>query len=764
MSLKLLESRWSFITRPEVLYSIAASEVVLKKYAIRFALGILVMLVFLGHIAHFWQIPLVSLVDAYLYDARLRLSAPKTVDDRVVIVDIDEKSLSEIGRWPWGRDTVSLLVRQLTDHYKVAVVGFDVVFAEPDDSSGLKVLEKIGRKELRDDREFQGALRGLRQTLDYDRQFAETLKGRPVVLGYYFSDQADARKSGALPPPAFSASDFRGRSMGITQWKGYGANLPAFQNVVAGSGHFNPLVDFDGVSRRVPLLVEHEGHYYEALSLAMLRLKLGNAVLRPGFPDDHSGIEWLEVASGSKRLHIPVDEQVAALIPYRGFERSFPYISAVDVLQGRVAPEKLEGRIVVVGTSAPGLMDLRATPVGATYPGVEIHANLVAGMLDGTIKEKPFYAMAIEALQFILLGGLLAFLLPLLSPLRATLLASASLLLAIGFNYFLWRSANLVVPLASFILMTLIIYAIDAAWGYFVESRAKRQFTDLFGQYVPPELVDEMAKNPETYSMDGKKEELTVLFSDVRGFTTISEGLDPGELAQLMNAYLGKMTVVIRNHRGTLDKYIGDAIMAFWGAPVGNTEHARQAVLTALAMQRALRELDEPFKARGWPQLHIGVGINTGTMTVGDMGSPVRKAYTVMGDAVNLASRLEGITKQYGVGIIAGETTRAAVKDVLFREIDRVRVKGKDEPVAIFEPLGQGDEVAEAVRGELKLWQQALRLYRAQDWDGAELQLVNLLQRSPECKLYKVYVERIAHYRANPPGASWDGVTTFETK
>lgn len=735
----------------------------MKKFTIRYLLGTLVLLAFIGHAAYWWRIPFVSVVDAYLYDVRVRLSAPGTVDERIVVVDLDEKSLAEVGRWPWGRDKVSALVTQLTDHYHAAVVGFDVVFAEPDQSSGLKVLEGLGHGPLRDDVGFQNSLRSLRQGLDYDQRFAETLRGRPVVLGYYFSAHEDARRSGSLPPPIFAGGAFAGHALSFIQWKGYGANLPAFQSAAAAAGHFNPLIDFDGVSRRVPLLVEHDGNYYEALSLAMLRLYMNQAVIRPGFPDAKSAMEWIEIATAKGSLRIPVDEDVATLIPYRGAERSFPYFSAVDVLQGKVPMEKLAGRIVLVGTTAPGLMDLRATPLGATYPGVEIHANLISGMLDGTIREKPSFVLAIEVLQLLLIGALLIALFPLVSPFRAALLAFLAMAGGIGLNLLLWQG-GMVVPLATVVLLVMLLYAGDAAWGYFVEARTKRQFTDLFGQYVPPELVDEMAKNPQSYSMEGRNEELTVLFSDVRGFTTISEGLDPKELTQLMNAYLGEMTQVIRLRRGTLDKYIGDAIMAFWGAPVTDAEHARQAVLTALEMQQALRNLDAPFAARGWPQLHIGVGINTGTMTVGDMGSPVRKAYTVMGDAVNLGARLEGITKQYGVGILVSETTRAQVKDVVFRELDRVRVKGKDEPVAIFEPLGMAGHVAPGVLDELKLWQQVLRHYRQQAWDNAEVQLLQMKERSPDCKLYSVYIERIAHHRANPPGEAWDGVTTFETK
>ncbi|MEN9481873.1 MAG: hypothetical protein RLZZ298_3268 [Pseudomonadota bacterium] len=736
----------------------------MKKHLTRFILGALCVIAFLGHAGHVWEIPFVSVMDAYLYDARLRITMPDTVDDRVVVVDLDEKSLAEVGRWPWGRNTLAELVRRLVDDYKVSVIGFDVVFAEPDESSGLRVLEAIGRKQLRGEVGYQQALQGLRSSLNYDQLFADTLRGRPVVLGYYFSSLTNAAKSGALPAPIFEPGSFQGRPVQAVTWKGFGANLKLLQDTAASAGHFNPIVDFDGNSRRVPMIVEHGGAYYEALSLAVVRTLLGQAKLQPGYPDQEGGMEWLTVQAPDKEIRIPVDDSVAALIPYRGRERSFPYISAVDILKGRTDPAQLAGRIILVGTTAPGLMDLRSTPVGATYPGVEVHANLIAGILDGKIKEKPGYILGVDVLQILLIGGLLALLLPLVSPIRASLLTGFAVILTLALNLALWTSANLVLPLAGSLLMILLLFGVNMSWGYFVESRTKRQFTELFGQYVPPELVDEMARDPQAYSMEGRNVELTVLFSDVRGFTNISEGLDPQELSHLMNAYLGAMTEVIRKNRGTLDKYMGDAIMAFWGAPVADPENARHAVLTALAMQKELKKLAEPFRQKGWPELHIGVGVNTGMMTVGDMGSPVRKAYTVMGDAVNLGSRLESITKQYGVEVIVGPLTRERLEGFVFREIDRVRVKGKDEPVTIYEPLGLVDEVADETLGQLKLWQHALRLYRAQDWDQAELQLLNLSRQAPEFKLYQLYLERLAIWRKNPPGADWDGVTTFETK
>ena len=742
----------------------------MKQYLPRYALGLLILLVLLGHSARFYQIPFINHLDSLVYDAKVRLTMPQSLEPRIVILDIDEKSLAEQGRWPWGRDKLATLMNKLFDQYGVKLVGFDVVFAEPDDSSGLKSLEALAKKELKDVAAFQSTLQELRPQLDNDARFAGALKNRPTVLGYYFSSKEGGVSSGAAAEPVFAAGTFNGRRIAFTQWVSYGGNLPEFQKAVAGSGHFNPLVDADGTSRRVPLLVEYKGQYYEALALAMVRNLLGNPPIAPGYPENspasYAAMEWLDLqaTNGGVMRRIPIDENAAALIPYRGYQGSFPYVSVTDVLNDRVPKEQLAGRVILVGTTAPGLMDLRATPVGAAYPGVEIHANLIAGILDGTVKQKPPYIRGADVVTVLLVGAVMVFLLPMLSPLRATLVGILMLLMLLSVNFGFWHAANFVLPLANGVIAILLLYALNMSWGYFVESRTKRQLTGLFGQYVPPELVEEMSRDPEHYSMAGRKAELTVLFSDIRGFTTISEGLEPNELATLMNEYLGAMTLIVRKHRGTLDKYIGDAIMAFWGAPVDDPEHAKNAVRTGLEMHVALHELNKKLVARGWPALKIGVGVNTGPMTVGDMGSPVRQSYTVMGDAVNLGSRLEGITKQYGVGMIVGESTRELLKkEFVFRELDRVRVKGKEDPVGIYEPVGEEGKVSKEDLDEIKLWNQALRAYRAQDWDQAEVTLMNL-QRIRPCYLYDLYVKRVEHLRKEPPGENWDGVTVFETK
>ena len=695
------------------------------------------------------------------------MTMPRGVDPRIVILDIDERSLGEIGHWPWSRDRMAELVEKLFDRYGVTIVGFDVVWAERDVSSGIEVLDRLARSQLKEVPAFQAAYAGLRSELDFDGRFAASIRGRPVVLGYYFSRDERAVRANAIPEPILPKGSLAGRKLELSPWTGYTGNLPIYLKNAAAAGHFNPLPDIDGVMRRVPMILEFEGAYYESLSLAMVRSYLALQTGKPPQveavfpPQKQAGLEWLKVGP----LSIPVDETGSALIPYRGKSGSFSYVSLADVLKERVDPERLKGRIALVGATAPGLQDLRSTPVESVYPGVEIHANLIAGILDRELKQKPRYVQGAEVVLLLVAGVALSLAIPMLSALWATVAVALGLALTSALNVVVWNEANLVLPLAASLLMMASLYTMDMAYGYFVESRSKRQFAELFGQYVPPELVDRMAADPQRYNMEPRSAELTILFSDVRNFTGISETLKPEELREYINDYLTSMSSIIRSkYRGTLDKYIGDAIMAFWGAPMDDPQHARNGVLAALEMQRQCSVLNERFAARGWPTLKIGVGVNSGRVRVGDMGSQVRRAYTAMGDPVNVASRLEGRTKGYGVGVLVGEATRNLVQDILFREVDRIKVKGKDEAVLIYEPLGAQAELGETMREELRLWNQTLRAYRAQQWDQADVNLLNLQRINPACELYRHYSERVAEKRRSPPPPDWDGVTVFAEK
>jgi len=747
----------------------------LARHGWRVAITLLPLVFALLHAVGALPIQFLHRLDAILYDARLRASMPQTLDPRVVIVDIDEKSLAEAGRWPWSRNRLAQMVDELFERQQVALLGFDVVFAEPDESSGLRRLRQLAGDELRDAARFQQRLQQLQASLDYDAVFARSLEQRPVVLGYYFTADHQARKSGVLPAPVMTRDSLQGRPIAFRRFDGYGANIEALARAAPLAGHFIPLTDPDGVVRSIPLLAQYQGAYYEALSLAMFRLLMGQPSVQPGFPaDGFAGADYPNLASlllkqGQRTVReIPVDQQVGLLVPYRGpggpAGGSFRYVSASDVLLHRLPAGDLKDKIVLVGTTAPGLLDLRVTPVGEVYPGVETHANVITGLLDNRLHVKPDYALGYEVVVLLVAGLLLAVLLPVLSATVAVLVSFTVVGALVGLNYWLFAAHGLVLPLASALAMAATAFALNMSYGYLVESRSKRQIAGLFGTYVPPELVDEMVKDPRSYSMKATSKELTVMFCDMRGFTKMSEQMEPTQLQALLNEVFSRLTDIIRAHRGTIDKYMGDCVMAFWGAPVETPRHAELAVQAALQMAQAVVQINEAHRAKGIPEIGVGIGINTGTMCVGDMGSDLRRSYTVIGDAVNLGSRLEGLSKVYGVSIVASEATREQAGAFAWQELDRVRVKGKEQAVGIFTPVGPAAPLQRERAEELRSWGEFLQAYRAQDWAQAQRQLLNLQRNHAKKYLYELYCERVASMRLLPFDPSWDGATTFETK
>lgn len=751
----------------------------LSKYRARWLLALLFTLIAFLHIAYFEPPAFVQRLEVFLYDLRLR-AMNEPLDPRVVIVDIDEKSLDQVGRWPWNRDVVARMVDALNDRYFVRAIGFDVVFSEPDTSSGYDTLLALASKHFSDQPVLARRLVEQRDRFDYDAMLSASLRERPVVLGYYLSNEANAVTKGELPAPAFQVADLEGRVVEAGSYRSYTGNLALLQKAARGAGYMNPLLDDDGNIRRVSLLLQVGERYYESLALATARVGIGASQLQPVFfsreelfmSDEeyrtYGALRGLWLNSKPASTFIPIERGLTARINYRGpggpEGGQFRYVSAVDVLNGTVPMEHLADAIVLVGTTAAGLKDLRAAPVNPNYPGVEIHANIIASILDGAFKQEPDFSFAIQLIQIVAVGVVLGLLLPVLNPVASIMITLATGAALIAANNAMYHQLHWVVPVALALLLTAALFIFNLAWGYLFEYRKGRAMVNLFGEYVAPELVAEMAENPESYNMEGESRELTVLFADVRGFTTISEGLDPNALREYINIYLTAMSEAIRGNKGTLDKYIGDAVMAFWGAPVALPDHAARAVSTALEMQKIASRLNQDFIARGWPALKIGIGLNTGEMRVGDMGSKIRRAYTVMGDAVNLSSRLEGITKVYGVGVAVGEGTRKAAPQFAYRELDRVRVKGKHEPVPIFEPLCLEAELDDGRRTVLAEWQQVLELVRAQDWNQAGQRLLALQAAAPDDRLYALYLERVAYFREHPPGENWDGVTTFETK
>ncbi|HET9679313.1 MAG TPA: adenylate/guanylate cyclase domain-containing protein, partial [Gammaproteobacteria bacterium] len=685
----------------------------ITRYLIRAGITLGLLCIFLLHI-YGLRIGLLGQLENLAYDARVRLTMPKTVDPRIVIVDIDEASLVKEGWWPWPRERLALMVNNLFEQYHVKVVGFDIVFAEAQREEGLALVEHLANNQLAGNKELSALLPALRQQLNSDAAFAASMQNRPVVTGFVFKPAEKGEIIGVLPRPVLD-KEAETAQLTFLQAGSYTGNLPIFQNAAAAGGFFNnPTVSPDGVYRRVPLLQAHDGAIYQSLALAMFRAAKGWPPVTFRFGSDDPAnwnnlfLEYVEVGE----TRIPVDKDVAVYVPYRGYMHSFPYVSAADVIAGTARADVLRDAIVLVGTSAPGLFDLRVTPVGETYAGVEVHANLISGLLDERIKYHPQYTRGIHVSLLLLLAAVLTWVFTRSSMLVSLLVTLLTLVALVMSNLAAWSYANFIIPLASPLIFTVALFGLQMLYGFFIESRGKRQLSGLFGQYVPPPLVKEMARDPGAYSLEGENREMTVLFSDVRNFTTMSEGLSPTELTQLMNEYLTVMTRVIHEQRGTIDKYIGDAIMAFWGAPLMDTDHAEHAVESALLMNEAAAKLRQTFKQRGWPPLRVGIGLNTGSMNVGNMGSEFRMAYTVMGDAVNLGSRLEGLTKEYGVEILASESTREQAPGIQFVELDRVRVKGKEKPVAIFEPIGPRSAITAEQKQQLVRHKQAMLYYR----------------------------------------------------
>lgn len=733
----------------------------LRKHWPQIILGLLCFMLLAAHITSVLRLPAVERLDAYLYDTRVRFSAASAPDPRIAIIDIDEKSLAALGRWPWRRDLLARLVDQVFDHYHAQALGFDVVFAEADDSTGLATLRRLASGELADIPEFGATLTRIAPRLDTDTRLARALAKRNTVLGFYYSSDPHAVSAGALPAPALDAGTLAPVAANITPASHFGANLAQLQTAAAAGGHFVPSVDQDGVIRRVPLLVNIGGQFYPALSLALAQLALGHPPLEPVI-EVGGGVPQLEALKLGK-LTLSVDANGRATVPYRGPARSFAYVSAADVLKGTVPVDQLAGRILLLGATTPGLNDLRVTPVGEAYPGVEIHANLLSAMLDGALPQRPGYLLGAELLLLAVLTPILVWVLARRPPFQATMTVLTLLVALALADIWLWRVHHVDFPFAATLTLMVALYVLNMAWGYIFVTRRQSQLRQLFGQYVVPELVDRMSADPGKYTMVGQSRELSILFTDVRGFTSISESMAPAELTQFMNAFLTEISTVIRSGQpGTIDKYIGDCVMAFWGAPLPDTLHAHNAVLAALNIHAAMQRLNTTFAARNWPTLVVGVGVNSGVVTVGDMGSRYRLTYTVMGDAVNLTSRIESLTKFYGVPILVTAATRDAAPGFVYREIDRVRVAGREDAVTLYQPLAlAGDEAATRY---VDAFAPVLAHYRLRQWAQAQQQLATLLQAEPDCVLYRVWRDRVATMQANPPAGDWDGVHVFVRK
>jgi adenylate cyclase len=713
----------------------------------------------------------VKISRAQSFDVYQRIKPRVYTPQPVAILDINEDSIRKLGQWPWPRTRLAKLVEKLMAAGAV-VVGFDLVFAEADRLSPDKIA--ADNEALSD--EIKQALTSLPSN---DIVFADMIKRSRVVMGQTSVRSLKDVDENAVTdikdmPHAFLGEDPRPY---LPNYPAMVQNLPELEQSAMGRGVFTVLPDEDGVFRHVPLLFQIDGKLRLSLSAEILRIATGGRAF--AVRTDEAGVNAIKIG----RTLINTD-RTATVWPY--FTPSVPsrFVSAVDVLEDKVDPRLLQGRLFLVGTSAIGLEDFRATPMGSLMAGVEIHAQVIENILTNQMLVRPNYAIAVELLTILVVGLIAIAAVPFLSASWAALFAVMVVLSYIGSSYYAFSTYRLLIDPVFPSVTVIVIFIILATFNYLREEKKRREIRSAFGQYVSPDLVSELADSPEGLTLGGETRELSILFSDVRGFTAISESFktNPQGLTVLMNEFLTVLSNAILKHNGTIDKFMGDAVMAFWNAPVPHEQHARSSCLAALKMLHDVDVLNKE-KAAAWEaikeesergdlhQINIGIGINSGDCVVGNMGSELRFDYTCLGDPVNLASRLEGQSKPYGVLIILGQNTAAYVQDEMATlEIDQLRVKGKQEPETIFGLFGDETMLADPDFQALqKQNNDMLAAYRGQDWETVEALLELMKDQSDKAGIdldiyLFMYETRVLEFRENPPGRDWDGVYVATSK
>ncbi|HIO92270.1 MAG TPA: adenylate/guanylate cyclase domain-containing protein [Leucothrix mucor] len=697
-------------------------------------------------------------LNSIAYDLRMRTNVNGAINDfsPIYIIDIDEPSLEKEGQWPWSRQKLALLIEKL--HVAgSAVITLDITLAEPETNP----VDLIQQALSADKTELSNSLNSIRTQLDGDMQLARTMKDKGVILGYLFHPETGFIKGDIKQSLIKNSTPLKHLSSLTMQ--GYTANIPLLAQAAMQNGFFTVQPDGDGVVRKAALVLEHDDKLYTSLAVEAAKLYLGaekeQLLLQSEKIANVNTITHAIIAG--QRIRTDANGQI--LIPYIGGAKTFTYISASKVLQDESIPD-LTDSIVIVGTSAQALADLRTTPLQASYPGVEIQATLIHALLNPhLIPYSPEWKDGGSIALLVTLSLLIMLLFPMLRPLSLMIVGFALLAAVTGFNLWLWN-----VPRINFdlILPALLIMLSGSAFVLhrLVQEHSQRQrIHGMFGQYVPVGHIDRLLESGESINMDGERREMSVLFSDIRSFTALSEGLSTQQLKQFLNIYLTPITAIIFNQQGTIDKYIGDLVMAFWGAPLDDPQHAEHAVKAALEMRDKARDMQDEFKALGIQQtVTAGTGIHTGEMNVGDMGSSYRRAYTVLGDAVNLGSRLESLTKQYGIAILTSEETMRQCPNICFRQIDHVRVKGRQEAVKIYEPLCLQSTLTPTQEQQIAAHNKALAAYLSGDWQAAQRQILIILENAKE-PLYQVYLQRMRSLNLQAP-ADWDGVFTHTSK
>jgi adenylate cyclase len=695
------------------------------------------------------------------FDLYQNIGPRKSTVRPVVIVDIDEKSVAAFGQWPWPRTILADLLSRLYE-WQAAAIAFDVVFAEPDRASPREAVKH-----------FRNVDEATREVLAHlptnDDIFAEAIGRGKVVVGRSGTNERNTRSPATYPETGFATvgPDPRPYLFGFPHLL---RNLPELEQSAAGRGLFSIHPERDGIVRRVPIVMKAGDKVVPALTLELLRVVTGSSAIL--IRTDEAGVRNVAVPG----LELPTDRNGRIWVHFSPHDNS-RYVSAKDVVEGRAAPEQFAGKLVLVGTSAIGLLDVKTTPVHPATPGVEVHAQLLEAALTNSLLASPSYAVVVEMLGALVAGSAISVLAPIASALALFATATFAAIAFIVISWIAYSRYQLLLDATFPLIAMLSVYMGLVLIGYFREQLDRRRIRSAFAHYLSPTLVERLAQSPKQLVLGGEERIMTVLFSDVRDFTAISETYkdNPTGLTTLMNRFLTPLTNAIVAQNGTIDKYIGDAVMAFWNAPLDDPAQESDACHAALDMLDCVDALNQERRQEAsasgahFVPINIGIGINTGRCTVGNMGSDLRFQYTVMGDTVNLASRLEGQTKTHGLSTIIGSRTAAAVADqfALF-EIESIRVKGKREPELIYTIVGRTDVANTREFQSLQdHWAQLLTCYRKQDWSGA-LKMAEVCRDDCErfglVGLLDSYVDRIRRLEQSPPALDWDGVFTAETK
>ncbi|KLD97621.1 CHASE2 domain-containing protein [Aliarcobacter butzleri] len=717
----------------------------IKKFSIYFILS-LSLSIFLSAIYIFFP-NLPDSLDNRLRDYLFTIRGELPHNQNVVIVDIDETSIKSLGQWPWSRDKLAKILENLT-LANVGIVGLDIVFAEEDRTSPHKILQdlKIYKKDVP----------------NYDLEFANVVENSPVILGYQFDLVKKDNVNAKVPQiPAIFIEKDKPQDNKSYLIEAYNTilNIPQIQDKAYSSGFFNNIPDDTGIIRSVPLIISYDDTIYPSLALEVIRVI--NDTQKVVVQYDENGISNIFLDD----ISIPTDRYGRMLINFRGPERSFKYISAIDIYNNSFDKSEIDGKIVLIGTSAAGLFDLRATPFDSIFPGVEVHANIIDNILMQDFIYKASWLDGANILIIFVLSIIVVML-----TTYTTFWANPIIFISFSISYlFLVYNLlfdygivlNILFPIATVLIASIMTTLFD----YFYNIKKEEAIKAKFASKVSKNVMDDILKNIDKNEFSAKSKEVTIFFSDIRGFTNISEKLDAKELISFLNRYMQPMSEIIIKYQGTIDKFIGDAIMAYWNAPIDIKNHCDLALKASLEQLEVLEKLNVELQKENLPKIDIGIGLNTGTVIVGEMGSSLRSDYTVIGDTINLGSRVESLCKYYDSKLNISNFTKDKLQEkYIFRFLDLVKVKGKNEPVEIWQVLGSG-EAKESLKEELDLYHKAIEFYKNSDFINA-LEIFESLENNENKtnkNIYKIYITRCKEFIKTPP-KNFDGVYEHTTK